>query len=441
MTDTDPDRRRVLGTIAACGALGVAGCAGTTDDDAPADGGDAPADGGDAPADGDDADDAPGDDAPDHDDAGTHEFDVETVADGVTHPWAIAFLPDDRRLLVTERDGTLLAVDRDGGGVESVAGTPTVDAAGQGGLLDVEVDPDYPAEPWAYLTYSASNDAGETATHVGRGRLVLNDGPDAPRLDGFEPIHVAEPFVDSNAHYGSRVVVGPDGALYVTAGDRQFKDFGPDHVAQDRGNELGATLRLARDGSVPADNPFVDDPDAVDTLFSYGHRNAQGMSVRPGTDEIWQSEHGERGGDAIHVVGAGENHGWPVAHYGCAYGTDDPVGDRPDERPGIVDPAYHWPCGSGGFPPAGTAFYAGDAFPAWRGDLFVGNLAGQYLGRLVVDDGAGSSENGYPEIREADPLLDGRGWRVRDVAVAPDTGHLYVAVDDDAAPVVRLMPV
>jgi hypothetical protein len=353
-------------------------------------------------------------------------FEVEEVADGFAHPWALAFVPDDSRMLVTEREGTLNLLDRDDGSVEEVDGTPEVYAEGQGGLLDAALHPDFPEEPWVYLTYSAANDDGESATHLGRGRLDL----DETRLEGFEALFVAEPFVESSGHFGSRVVVH-EGALYVTTGDRQFKDFGPDHVSQDTTNELGATLRLAPDGSVPEDNPFVDDPDVRDAIYSYGHRNVQAMTVHPETDELWQAEHGEEDGDEINVVEGGGNHGWPVAHYGCEYGTDDPVGDQPHEREDTVTPVYYWECTSGGFPPSGMTFCDGGAFPDWEGDLFVGNLAGEYLGRFTVDG---------RDVEEDDPLLADRGWRIRDVAVAPDTGHLYVAVDDGDAPVARLTP-
>ncbi|MDQ2049584.1 PQQ-dependent sugar dehydrogenase [Natronolimnohabitans sp. A-GB9] len=352
---------------------------------------------------------------------------VETVADGLVHPWALEFLPDDARLLVTEREGRLRLVDRDDGTVESVDGTPDVYAAGQGGLLDVALDPDFEAEPWVYLTYAATNDDGESATHLGRGRLE----PDDPTLESFEELYVAEPFVDDDGHFGSRVVFGPDGAVYVTTGDRQFKDFGPDHVSQDLTNELGATLRLEPDGSIPEDNPFVDDDDAADAIYSYGHRNAQGMTVHPETDELWQSEHGEEDGDELNVIEAGGNYGWPIAHTGCEYGTDDPVGDDPHDRDDVVDPVYYWECTTGGFPPAGMTFYDGDAFPDWQGDLFVGNLAGEYLGRFTVDG---------TDVEEADRLLADRGFRIRDVAVAPETGSLFVAVDDADAPILRLTP-
>ena len=353
---------------------------------------------------------------------------VEEVVTGLSAPWGIAFLPESTEAVVTERDGDLLLVDVAEGESRVIANAPTALSAGQGGLLDVALHPEYASESWVYLTYAVANGDGESTTAVGRGRLDRDGGE--PALDSFEQLHAAEPYVDSTGHYGSRATFGPDGALYVTVGDRQFKDFGTDHVSQDTTTELGTTLRLDPDGTVPDDNPFLDDEDVLDTIYSSGHRNAQGMTVHPETAEIWQSEHGEEDGDEINVIEAGGNYGWPVAHTGCAYGTDDPVGDHPEDREDVVDPVYYWECGSGGFPPAGATFYDGDAVPAWEGDLFVGNLAGQYLGRFAVD--------GH-EVTELDPLLADRGWRVRDVTVGPDDA-LYVLVDGASAPVVRIGP-
>jgi glucose/arabinose dehydrogenase len=370
------------------------------------------------------------DDEPTSEEDSVAEFEIETVADGFSHPWGLAFLPDSG-LLVTERergDGARLTLlDREDGSREPVAGIPEVDTAGQGGLLDVTLHPQFPAQSWVYLTYSATNEVGDSATHLCRGRLDRA----GRRLSTVELLHVAEPFVDSDGHFGSRAVFGPEGDLYVTSGDRQFKNFGPDHVAQDRSNDLGGTLRLRPDGSIPSDNPFVDDAGASDALYSYGHRNSQGMTVHPETGAIWQSEHGENAGDEVNIIEKGGNYGWPVADAGCEYGTSRRVGDPPADRPDTVAPVHTWECGTDGFPPAGATFYDGDAFPAWQGALFVGNLAGQYLGRFTVD---GRS------IEEQSRLLADRGWRIREVAVAPDTGHLYLAVDDGTAPIVRLVP-
>jgi glucose/arabinose dehydrogenase len=419
---TDPaDRRTVLRATGGLAALSIAGCLGEggTNDGETGAGGD---ENGDA--------DVPPDDGADV------EYAVERVAEGFENPWGLAFLPDDGRLLVTERPGRLSLVDPADGTRATVDGVPAVRAAGQGGLLDVAIHPEFPDDARVYLTYAGTNDEGGSATHVGSGRLSLGTEDGAPALDGFEAVHVARPFVDSDQHFGSRATFGPEGALFVTVGDRRDTEFGPDHVSQDRSNELGATLRLTPDGDAHPDNPFVDEPDAADAVYSYGHRNPQAMTVRPETGAIWQCEHGERDGDEINVVERGGNYGWPIASEACRYGTDERVAPSHRERGDVVAPVHYWPCGSGGFPPSGAVFYQGDAFPAWRGDLFAGTLAAEYLGRFTVD-GAGA---GDAAVTERDPLLADRGWRVRALAVEPATGHLYIAVDDADAPVARIVP-
>jgi quinoprotein glucose dehydrogenase len=360
-------------------------------------------------------------------DADEGEYALETVATGFEHPWAVEPL-DKTALLVTERPGRLSLVDAETGEVTRLGGTPDVFARGQGGLLDVTLGPRYPDEPWVYLTYSVGRSDGTSSTRLARGRLRGVEG-DEPRLQEVETLYTAEPFVKSSGHFGSRVAFAPDDTLYMTMGDRQFKNFGPDHVAQDPSNDLGTTLRLNPDGSIPADNPFVDDPDAGDAVFSYGHRNAQGLAVHPETSAVWETEFGERDGDEINVLRAGANYGWPVADESCRYGSDEPVGVSHEDRADVVAPVYSWPCGTGGFPPSGATFYEGRAFP-WTGDLLVGGLASQYLARFRVDG---------TEVREVDPLLVDRDWRVRDVAVGSE-GAVYVAVDAGDAPVVRLVP-
>ena len=421
-TDLAADRRSVLRATGGLAALSLAGCLGGGDSNGGADG-----DGGTG---------SDGDADPPTDDGADVEYAVERVADGFENPWGLAFLPDDGRLLVTERPGRLSLLDPEDGSRSAVEGVPAVHAAGQGGLLDVAVHPDYPDDARVYLTYAATNNEGASATHVGSGRLSLNAEDGAPALDGFEAIRVARPFVDSDQHFGSRATFGPDGALFVTVGDRRDTDFGPDHVSQDRSNELGATLRLTPDGDARPDNPFVDGSDAADAIYSYGHRNPQAMAVRPETEAIWQCEHGERDGDEINVVERGGNYGWPIASEACRYGTDERVAPSHRERGDVTAPVHYWPCGSGGFPPSGAVFYDGDAFPAWRGDLFAGTLAAEYLGRFTVE-GAGAAD---ADVTERDPLLADRGWRVRALAVEPATGHLYVAVDDTDAPVARVVP-
>ena len=355
---------------------------------------------------------------------------VETVVDGLTHPWGIAVGGPTDALLVTERDtGRLLRVDPDAGTTTAIDGVPDVDTAGQGGLLDVTWGP---AGEWVYLTYAVANDAGETTTRLGRGRLAGEGGEDGEddRLTEFKRLYTAEPFVDGNGHYGSRVGFDADGYLYMTVGDRQFKNFGPDHVAQDRRNDLGTTLRLKPDGSIPDDNPFVDDADARDAIYSYGHRNAQGLDVHPETGTIWESEFGESDGDEINVIERGGNYGWPVADEGCTYGTGQPIGVSHADREDVIAPVFGWPCGEDGPAPSGMTFYDGEAFPEWQGDLFVGGLAGQRLVHLVVDG---------DDVREAEPLLADRQQRIRDVTVGLD-GALYVAVDAGDAPILRLLP-
>ncbi|RJX44809.1 PQQ-dependent sugar dehydrogenase [Halonotius aquaticus] len=348
---------------------------------------------------------------------------VERVVEGLTHPWGLAAGGPNDALLVTERDpGRLQQVDPNAGTATEISGVPAVDAAGQGGLLDVTWGPD---DSWVYLTYAIAAEDG-TTTRLARGRL--DAGGD--RLTNFETLYTAEPAVDSSGHYGSRVTFGPEGYLYMTVGDRQFKNFGPEHVAQDRGNDLGTTLRLGADGSIPADNPFVDEEAAQDAIYSYGHRNAQGLDVHPETGAIWESEFGESDGDEINVIERGGNYGWPIADEGCTYGTGQPIGVSHADREDVIGPVFGWPCGEDGPAPSGMTFYDGEAFPAWQGDLFVGGLAGQRLVHLGID--------GH-DVTLREPLVADRGWRVRAVAVGPE-GGLYLAIDDGSAPIVRLLP-
>ncbi|TQQ82586.1 PQQ-dependent sugar dehydrogenase [Halonotius terrestris] len=351
---------------------------------------------------------------------------LETVTDGLAFPWAMAFRSDGESLLVTERDaGRLLRVDLADGSTTEIDGIPEVEPAGQGGLLDVTLGPD---DEWAYLTYAVANDSGETTTRLGRGRLT--GAGDDDRLSDFEVLYTAEPYVDSGGHYGSRVAIGPDGLLYMTVGDRQSKDFGPDHFAQDLSNDLGTTLRLRPDGSIPEDNPFVDDPDARDAIYSYGHRNAQGIDVHPETGAIWESEFGESDGDEINRIERGGNYGWPVADEGCTYVTGEEIGVSHDDRDDVIAPVFGWPCGADGPAPSGMTFYDGEAFPEWQGDLFVGGLVTQDIVHLAVDG---------DEVSEEAPLLAEFNRRIRDVVVGPDDA-LYVAVDAGDAPILRIAP-
>jgi glucose/arabinose dehydrogenase len=357
---------------------------------------------------------------------------IETVLTGLTHPWGLTHLPNTQKSLLTERVGRLLLVDRSAGTYDRVNGVPDVFTRGQGGLLDVCIHPSFPDPSWVYLTYAVARDDGATTTAVGRGRLDRDD----PRITDFEALYYARPYADSAGHFGSRVIVGPDNKLYITVGDRQFKDFGPDHVAQDRGSDLGATLRLNLDGTIPDSNPFIDDSSARDAIFSYGHRNAQGLAVHPDTNAIWQTEFGERDGDEINILTAGDNYGWPIADESCQYGSDEPIGVSHGDREDVVAPVYSWPCGSGGFPPSGMAFYDAETasksrgIVGWQGDLFVGGLASQSLARFRIDN---------QQIELIDHLLTNRGWRIRAVSAAPDTGAIYAVIDSDDAELIRLV--
>lgn len=349
-----------------------------------------------------------------------HDFRVVTVVDGLDTPWSMAFLPGGD-MLVTERPGRLRIV-RDGRLLPSpVGGVPEVYARGQGGLLEVAVHPDFASNRLVYLTYSKPLADGST-TAVIRGRFE-ND-----RLTNVEEIFEASS--SGNGHYGSRLAFDGDGYLYITVGDRQAPSTGnlEAHPAQDLSNHHGVTIRLHDDGRVPADNPFVSQPGALPEIYSYGHRNAQGLAIHPETGEVWLNEHGPQGGDEVNVVRAGANYGWPVVGYGVNYGSGSAIHEG-THRPGMEQPIHVWVPSIG---VSGLAFYTGSQFPGWQGDAFVGGLSGGYLARLDVEDG---------EIVREEVLLPGIG-RVRDVRQGPD-GYLYLAVearDGVRTPILRLEP-
>ncbi|MCG6115162.1 MAG: PQQ-dependent sugar dehydrogenase [Mesorhizobium sp.] len=356
-------------------------------------------------------------------------YDVETVAEGFDNAWGMAFLPDDGRLLVSERPGRIKLVDRESGEVQEISGLPDIHAEGQGGLLDIAIHPDFAEENWLYMAWSGTNDEGQSSTYVGRARLDV----EALELSDLEELFVAEPFDAPGAgHYGSRLAFDADNRLYFSVGDRQSKEFGPEHVAQDLSVDLGKIHRIEADGSVPDDNPFVDIDNARETIWSYGHRNPQGLGFHPDTGELWENEHGENNGDEINIIQGGENFGWPIATWGVDYQTGERFAPTPPEVADTVEPVYWWePDHPEGFPPSGLTFYDGDAFPDWQGHIFMGNLRHQFLGRFSVDG---------TEVEMEERLLDGEGWRIRDVAVGPDNGYLYVLIDDANAPLVRLVP-
>lgn len=340
-------------------------------------------------------------------------FSVEQLVAGLEHPWSMAFLPDGG-LLVTERDGRLRHVTADLTlRPEPLEGVPTAFARGQGGLLDVVLHPDFAENGLVYLSYAYLGQGG-AATAVARGRLG------ATGLEGTEVIFQSNALASGGRHFGSRLVFDRDGYLFITHGDRGERDR-----AQDLGDHAGSVLRLHDDGSIPDDNPFVGRADAVPEIYSWGHRNPQGMALHPATGAVWLHEHGPRGGDEINIVRAGLNYGWPVVSQGREYASGREVGAS--EAPGMEPAIYVW---DPSIAPSGMAFYAGDAFPEWQGDLLVGALAYQLLARLELDGDSVVAE---------ERLLQGDIGRIRDVRVGPD-GLVYLLTDMADGGLYRLVP-
>ncbi|MGH6824297.1 PQQ-dependent sugar dehydrogenase [Methyloceanibacter sp.] len=333
---------------------------------------------------------------------------VETVATGLEHPWGLAFLPDGR-MLVTERSGTLRLVSKDGKLSEPLSGVPQVIAAGQGGLLDVAIDPGFKSNGLVYLSYSEPGEGG-ASTAVARGKLGESG------LDDVEVIFRQEPKVGGGNHFGSRLVFAPDGTLFVTLGERFT--FAP---AQDLSNDLGKIVRINPDGSVPKDNPFVGRKDARPEIWSYGHRNPQGAAINPETGRLWETELGPRGGDELNIPQAGKNYGWPVVSWGNHYtGQDIP---KPPTHPEFADAIDHW---NPVISPSGITFYTRDAIPGWKGNLLIGALSGQAIVRLTLDGEKVVAEERIP-----------MGTRIRDVVQGPD-GAVYALTDEGNGEILRL---
>ncbi|MDQ0326191.1 glucose/arabinose dehydrogenase [Rhodopseudomonas julia] len=334
---------------------------------------------------------------------------VETVAEGLSHPWGLAFLPD-RSMLVTERSGNLRHVTPAGDVSEPISGLPEVDNRSQGGLLDVALDPAFEENGLVYWSYAEAGDGGTTSTAVARGKL----SDDRTAMQNVEVIFSQEPKVASTAHYGSRLVFDGDGHLFVTLGERFADAFRGQ--AQELDSDLGKIVRLNPDGTVPDDNPYVGRDGARPEIWSYGHRNVQAAALNPETGELWEIEHGPKGGDELNIARPGKNYGWPVISYGVNYdGT--PVGSGKAQAEGMVDPLYQW---TPVIAPSGMVFYEGDMFPEWQGDIFVGGLASKALVRLELDG---------EEVSHEERLLHDRAQRIRDVVEGPD-GALYLLTDE-----------
>jgi glucose/arabinose dehydrogenase len=342
---------------------------------------------------------------------------VEVVATGVRVPFGMAFLPDSRAL-VTDRPGTLWLLDIHTGAMTRVAGVPAVSDSVDGGLLDIEVHPDYARNGWLYFSYAEKTDTGK-ATVVERARLR-----DA-RLVDRQRLFVAYPAVAGDYHFGSRLAL-KDGYLFITLGEREISA-----LAQELWTDLGKIVRLFDDGRIPNDNPFVGRPGARPEIWSYGHRNPHGLAFHPQTGELWESEHGPLGGDEINVIKRGLNYGWPTVTFGRVY-DGGPVGDGLTQAPGMEPPVFHYATSAA---LTGIAFYTGSAFPQWRNNLFVGAMTPRFLARLVVANG---------RVEREEKLLLEKKWRVRVVQTGPD-GFLYLGVqrasDGTGGIIARIRPV
>ncbi|MFG1465209.1 PQQ-dependent sugar dehydrogenase [Xanthobacter sp. DSM 24535] len=335
------------------------------------------------------------------------------VIGGLDHPWSIVFLPDGQ-FLVSERPGRLRVVSREGRAGPPISGLPRLYARGQGGLLDLAIDPAFAENRWIYFSYAEPRPDG-AGTAVARARL----SDDLRRLERLEVIFRQLPSGTSNNHFGSRLVFADDGTLFVTFGDR----FTLRDQAQDLSSLLGKVVRINRDGSIPADNPFLARPGARPEIWSYGHRNVQAAALNPESRALWTIEHGARGGDEVNIPESGKNYGWPVITYGVDY-SGARIGEG-TKKAGMEQPVFHW---DPSIAPSGAAFYSGPLFPRWQGSLFVGALADMSLVRLTLDKAVVTGEERLP--------LD---KRIRDVRMGPD-GALWLVTDADDGEVLRLVP-
>ncbi len=335
---------------------------------------------------------------------------VTTVARGLEHPWGLEFLPDGR-MLVTERPGRLRIVARDGKLSAPLTGVPRVYARGQGGLLDVALDPAFAKNQIIYLSY-AEEDDGIAGTAVARARLG-NTG-----LSDVRVIYRQQPKVMGGGHYGSRIVFRRDGTMFVTQGDRMnYRE-----QAQNLASGLGKVVRINTDGSIPRDNPFITRKGARPEIWSYGHRNIQSAALHPDTGQLWTVEHGARGGDELNHPEAGKNYGWPVITYGIDY-SGAKIGEG-TAKAGMEQPVFYW---DPVIAPSGMIFYTGNAYPGWKGSVFVGSLTPGCLVRLQMQNGRVAREERYLDL----------GERIRDVAQGPD-GLIYVITDDEEGRILRI---
>ena len=345
------------------------------------------------------------------------ELQLTEVAAGLEHPWALAFLPEEQGYLISERPGRLRLLDAQGRLHPPLGGVPAVFARGQGGLLDIALSPSFATDRLVYLSYAEADDEGQRAgTAVGRGRLK----EDLSALEGFRVIFRQLPKLSEGIHFGSRMAFGADGQLYVSLGENNQRA-----TAQQLDKLQGKLVRLQPGGGVPADNPFVGREGIRPEIWSYGHRNPQGLALNPWSGRLWLHEHGPRGGDEINIPRAGRNYGWPKATHGINY-SFLPIPEAEGATVAGTEPPHHvWEKSPA---VSGMAFYSAERFPAWQHSLFIGALAGQALIRLQLQG---------DQVVHEERLLQDLGWRIRDVRQGPD-GFLYLLTDAPDGKLVRL---
>lgn len=361
-------------------------------------------------------------------------FRIVQLVEGLEHPWALGWLPDGR-MVVTERPGRLLLID--GNRINRLEGLPPIhyqqdqrtapQGGSQAGLLDLVVHPDYATNGWIYFTYSSPGDADgvagvrhATGTALARARI----SQDGTRLENMEVLYTMMPRTQPGRHYGSRIVFPGDGTVIFSIGDRGMR-----YPSQDLTHPAGSMIRLLEDGGAAPDNPFVGmaPGNLRPEIFSYGHRNNQGLAINPVNGEIWTTEHGPRGGDLLHRVQKGHNYGWPQVAYGVEYTTGEKIGIG-RQAPGVTPPVYIW---EESMAPSGLAFYFGEPFAQWQGNLLAGSLLRQEFYRMVIHQG---------QVTHVETLLTGKIGRIRDIRTGPD-GLIYFATDEGQGGIYRIEPV
>jgi glucose/arabinose dehydrogenase len=339
------------------------------------------------------------------------DYRVENVVDSLEIPWGMVFLPDNS-ILITEKKGELIHFKD--GAKKQIEGLPEIHVYGQGGLLDIELDPDYDKNGWIYFSFASNMEKDEKGGNTAIMRAQLSDG----NLINSELLYKATPNTKKGAHFGSRLEFDQNGYLFFSIGDRGNRDVNPQDLTKDGGK----IYRINADGSIPKDNPFYNENGVKQAIYSYGHRNPQGMAMHPETGNIWTHEHGPQGGDEINIIIAGKNYGWPKASYGINYSgssfTDHTT------LPGMEDPIHYW---VPSIAPSGMAFVTSDKYPQWKGNVLVGSLKFQYVNRCVLDNN---------KVIQEEKLLEGLG-RVRCIKEAPD-GFIYVGIENKG--IVRIVP-